>query len=136
MMMIPKLKDNQLFFKNLLNKRVKNTNEYKEYSTEFGIDLIGYDLYNEDIKRITQLIIETDKFNYLNIRLSNTLTDATILNKLLRKISLKRQFTSLGFYIKYLNDELLSIFIEFIGKLENHLNSLEISIKYLDKKRK
>ena len=135
MMMIPKLKDNQLFFKNLLIERVKDINQYKEYSTEFGLDLIGFDLYNEDIKRITQLIIETDKFISLNIRLSNTLTEPNTLNKLLRKISLKRQFTSLGFYIKYLNDELLSIFIEFIGKLENHLNSLEISIKYLDKKK-
>ena len=135
-MMIPKLKDNQLFFKNLLIERVKDENEYKEYSTEFGLDLIGYDLYNEDIKRITQLIIETDKFTYLNIRLNNTLTEKYITDKLFRKISLKRKFTSLGFYIKYLSDELLSIFIEFIGKLENHLNSLEISIKYLDKKRK
>ena len=133
--MSSKLKETQLFFKNLLIERVKNTTEYKEYSTNFTLDLIGYDLYDEDIKNLTKLIIETDKFTTLNIRLSNTLTDANILNKLLRKISLKRQFTSLGFFIKYLNDDLLKLFIDFIGKLEDHLTSLEINIKYNDNKK-
>ena len=128
--MSSKLKDTQLFFKDLLIERVKNTTEYKEYSTNFTLDLMDYDLIDDDIKKITTLIIETDKFSCLNIRLSNTLTDSNLLNKLLRKISLKRQFTSLGFYIKYLNDDLLSLFIEFIGKLENTLTSLELSIKY------
>ena len=129
------LKDTQLFFKNLLLERIKNPTEYKEYSTNLSLDLIGYDLYDEDIKNITKLIIETDKFTSLNIRLSNTLTDSITLNKLLRKISLKRQFTTLGFFIKYLKDDLLSLFIEFIGKLENHLNSLEINIKYEDRQK-
>ena len=129
------LKHIQLFFKDLLIERVKKPDEYKDYSTNFGLNLIGYDLYNEDIKRITKLIVETDKFTTLNIRLSNTLTDTNTLNKLLRKISLKRQFTTLGFFIKYLNDDLLRLFIEFIGKLENQVNNLEISIKYQDTKK-
>ena len=130
-----RLKDTQLFFKDLLKERIKNESEYKEYSTNFTLDLINYDLYDEDIKKITNLIVDTEKFTTLFIRLSNTLTNASNLNKLLRKISLKRQFTSLGFFIKYLNDDLLSIFIDFIGKLENTLTSLELSIKYNDLKK-
>ena len=133
--MNPKLKDTQLFFKDLLQDRIKKESDYKEYSTNFTLDLIDYDLYDEDIKKITKLIVDTDKFTTLFIRLSNTLTNASYLNKLLRKISLKRQFTSLGFFIKYLNDDLLSIFIDFIGKLESTLTSLEITIKYTDNKK-
>jgi len=133
--MMSKLRDTQLFFKDLLIERVKNSNEYKDYSVNFSLDLVDYDLYDDDIKNITKLIVETDKFSSLFIRLSNTLTDANVLGKLLRKISLKRQFTSLGFFIKYLNDDLLSIFIDFIGKLENHLTSLEINVKYDDRKK-
>ena len=133
--MIPNLKDIQLFFKDLLNERVKDTTQNKEYSTNFNLNLIDYDLYTEDIKRLTKLIIDTDKLTALNLHLSNTLADSFSLNKLLRKISLKRQFTSLGFFIKYLSDELLSIFIEFIGKLGNTLNSLELTIKYDDRQK-
>ena len=133
--MMSKLRDTQLFFKDLLIERVNNSNEYKDYSVNFSLDLIDYDLYDDDIKNVTKLIVETDKFSSLNIRFSNTLNDANVLGKLLRKISLKRQFTSLGFFIKYLNDDLLSIFIDFIGKLENHLTSLEINIKYDDRKK-
>ena len=130
-----RLKDNQLFFKDLLIERIKNENDYKDYSTNFGINLIDYDLYNEDIKKITKLIIETEKLTCLKIRLSSTLSDSIILNKLLRKISLKKQFTSLGFFIKYLTTDLLDKFIDFIGKLENHLTSLEITITYQDTKK-
>lgn len=130
-----KLKDVQLFFKDKLKPRLKNIPEYKEYSTKFSLDFIKYDLYDTDISKITQLIVETEKLVSLSIRLSDTLTDKTTLNRLLRKISLKRQFTSLNFYIKYLSDDLLNIFIEFIGKLESTLNSLEISIKYPEPKK-
>ena len=133
--MSSKLKDAQLFFKNLLQKRVKNESEYKEYSINFTLDLLDYDLYDEDIKKVTNLIVDTDKFTSLLIRLSNTLTNSGTLSRLLRKISLKRQFTSLSFFIKYLNDDLLSIFIDFIGKLENTLTTLEITIKYTDIKK-
>ena len=130
-----KLKDIQLFFKDLLNERVKDPEQYKEYSINFNLNLIDYDLYTEDIRRITKLILDTEKLTSLNIRLSNTLTDSFTLNKLLRKISLKKQFISLGFFIKYLNDELLGIFIEFLGKLGNSLTTLEISVKYDNKKK-
>ena len=128
--MSSKLKDCQLFFKDILENRIEAPDKYKEYSNNFSLDLIDYDLYNEDIEKIINIIIKTDKLNSLNIRLSNTLKDINLVNKLLRKISLKKQFTSLSFYIKYLNDELLSIFMEFIGKLGNNLSSLEIKIKY------
>ena len=127
-----KLKDAQLFFKDILKSRVKNESLYKEYSSKFSLDLLNYDLTDKDISNLIQLIIDTDKLSSLSIRLSETLTDKVVLNKLLRKISLKRQFTSLSFYIKYLKDDLLQIFIDFIGKLEQTLNYLEISIKYQD----
>ena len=96
-----KLKDAQLFFKDLLKERVKNISIYKEYSSKFSLDLIDYDSYDIDISNITKLIVETDKLFSLKIRLSENLNDKNILNKLLRKISLKRQFTSLSFYLKY-----------------------------------
>ena len=124
------MKNAQLFFKNELNKRVKNTPEFKEYENKFALDLINYDLYDNDLSKIIQLIIDTDKLNSLNIRLGDTLTDKLLFNKLLRKISLKRQFSSLSFYLKNLNTDLLQIFYEFIGKLESSLNILELKIKY------
>ena len=129
------LKDTQLFFKSILKSHIKNPSKYKEYSNKFSLNFLNYDLYDEDINKITQLIVDTEKMTSLSIRLSDTLQDKNILNKLLRKISLKKQFTSLSFYIKYLKDDLLNIFIEFIGKLENTLNSLEINIKYNDPKK-
>ena len=124
----------QLFFKDLLEERISNPSKNNEYSNSFSLDLFEYDLYNEDIQKITNLIILTDKFNSLNIRLSNTLTDANTLSKLLRKVSLKRQFKSLGFYIKNLNEELLNIFLDFIGKMQESVTSLRLKIKFEDKK--
>ena len=56
-----KLKDVQLFFKDKLKPRLKNISEYKEYSTKFSLDFIKYDLYDTDISKITQLIVETEK---------------------------------------------------------------------------
>ena len=38
-------KDIQLFFKNKLTERVKNPSLYKEYSNNFIIDLINYNLF-------------------------------------------------------------------------------------------
>ena len=124
---------NQLFFKGLLPDRISNPSKNTEYSNSFGLNLIGYDLYDEDIQNITNLIILTDKFNSLNIRLSDTLTDSNTLSKLLRKISLKRQFTSLGFYIKYLDDSLLEVFYDFIGKMQESVSSLKLMIKHREK---
>ena len=124
---------NQLFFKGLLPDRISNPSKNTEYSNPFGLNLIGYDLYDEDIQNITNLIILTDKFNSLNIRLSDSLTDSNTLSKLLRKISLKRQFTSLGFYIKYLDDSLLAVFYDFIGKLQESVSSLKLMIKHKEK---
>ena len=124
---------NQLFFKGLLSDRISTPSKNNEYSNPFGLNLFNYDLLDEDIQKITNLIILTDKFNSLNIRLSNTLTDSNTLSKLLRKISLKRQFTSLGFYIKYLDDEFLNIFLDFIGKLQESVSNLKLMVKYGEK---
>ena len=121
---------NQLFFKDHLSERISDPQKQNEFSSSFSLNLFDYDLYDEDIQKITNLIILTDKFNSLNIRLSNTLKDSNTLNKLLRKISIKRQFKSLGFYIKNLNEELLNVFLEFIGKKQESLISLKLKIKF------
>ena len=121
---------NQLFFKEHLSERISDPQKQNEFSSSFSLNLFDYDLYDEDIQKITNLIILTDKFNSLNIRLSNTLKDSNTLNKLLRKISIKRQFKSLGFYIKSLNEELLNVFLEFIGKKQESLISLKLKIKF------
>ena len=124
---------NQLFFKGILSDRISNPTKNNEYSNPFGLNLIDYDLFDEDIQKITDLIILTDKFNSLNVRLSDTLTDSNTLSKLLRKISLKRQFTSLGFYIKYLDDSLLTVFYDFIGKFTESVSNLKLMVKYKEK---
>ena len=124
---------NQLFFKGLLPDIISNPSKNNQYAVPFGLNLIDYDLFDEDIQNITNLIILTDKFNSLNIRLSDTLSDSNTLSKLLRKISLKRQFTSLGFFIKYLDDNLLSVFLDFIGKLQESVVNLKIMVKYGEK---
>ena len=128
-------KDTQLFFKGLLQERIQSPSEYKEYSHNFALNFLDFDLLDNDIQEITDIIKDTEKLNNLSIRLSETLTSASNLHKLLRKIQLKRQFTTLSFYIKYLNDELLEIFIEFLGKLNPNITSLEINLKYKDDKK-
>ena len=125
----------QLFFKDKLSSRISTSSKTsKEFSSPFSLNLFDYDLFDEDIQKITNLIILTDKFNSLNIRLSHNLSSSNTLSKLLRKISLKKQFKSLGFYIKNLNDELLNVFLEFIGKMQDSVNSLKLKIKYCDEK--
>ena len=120
----------QLFFKDKLSERLSDPSKSNEFSSSFSLNLFDYDLFDEDIQKITNLIIISDKFNVLNIRLSNTLTDANTLSKLLRKISLKRQFKSLGFYLKNLNEELLNIFFDYIGKMQESLLNLKLKIKF------
>ena len=122
----------QLFFKDKISERISNPTKTNEFSSQFSLDLFDYDLYDEDIQKITNLIILTDKFNSLNIRLSQTLIDENTLSKLLRKISLKKQFKSLGFYIKNLNDDLLNVFLDFIGKMQESVVNLKIKIKFGD----
>ena len=124
----------QLFFKGQLSDRISNPIKNNEFSSPFSLNLFDYDLFDEDIQKIIDLIILTDKFNSLNIRLSNTLIDINTLGKLLRKISLKKQFKSLGFYIKNLNEELLNIFLDFIGKMKDSIVNLKIKIKFNDEK--
>ena len=123
-------KDTQLFFKNKLIERVLNTSIYKEYSNNFSLDLINYDLYNDDINRLINLIISTEKLTSLKLRLSNTITEKEPLKKLFRKISFKKQFTSLSFFVKYLKEDLLINFLEFLTKLNKNVSEFEIRIKY------
>ena len=123
-------KDVILFFKNKLIERVTNTLIYKEYSKDFSLDLINYDLYNEDIFNLINLIKSTEKLTTLKLRISNTVTDLELLKKLFRKISLKKQFNSLSFFIKYLKGDLLTTFLDFLTKINKNVSELEIRIKY------
>ena len=122
----------QLFFKRLLSERVLNPNIYKDFKNKFSLNL-DYDLTDEDIQYLTQIVAQTENLNSLNIRLSESLSDVISLNKLLRKISLKKQFTNLNFYIKYLNDDLFNEFLLFLTNINSSVNTLKIQIKYNEK---
>ena len=125
---------NQLFFKDKLSERISDPSKSSEFSSPFSLDFFDYDLFDEDIQKITNLIILSDKLNSLNIRISNSLNDSNTLSKLLRKIRLKKQFKYLGFYIKNLNEELLNVFLDFIGKMQESVTHLKLMIKYNDDK--
>ena len=123
-------KDVQLFFKDKLTQRILNPSLYKEYSNDISLDLSNYDLNDDDIQRLINIIISTDKLSSLKIRLSDSITEKDTLKKLLRKLSFKKQFKFLSFFIKYLNDDLLSIFLDFLSKINKNVDKFEIKIKY------
>ena len=123
-------KDVQLFFKDKLTQRILNPSLYKEYSNDISLDLSNYDLNDDDIQRLINIIISTDKLTSLKIRLSDSITEKDTLKKLLRKLSFKKQFKFLSFFIKYLNDDLLSIFLDFLSKINKNVDKFEIKIKY------
>ena len=122
----------QLFFKKLLLERVSKPDIYKDFKSKFSLNL-DYDLTDENLEYLLQIIISNEYLYNINIRLSDTLKDVKILNKLLRKINAKRQFTYLSFYIKYLNDDLFSDFCNFILNLNSSVTSLKLQMKYKDK---
>ena len=123
----------QLFFKRLLLDHLLNPNIYKTFNNKISLNL-NYDLSDEDILYLTEIIIHSEQINNLLIRLSDTLTDINGLKKLLRKISFKKQFTNLRFYIKYLNDEFFNEFLNFISHFNSSVNSIKIKIKYNDER--
>ena len=100
----------QLFFNRLLLNHILNPNIHKIFKNNFSFNL-DYDLSNEDIKYLTEIIIQSDKLSNLIIRLSDTITDEKALNKLFRKIFLKKQINSIKIYIKYLSDNLFDEFL-------------------------
>ena len=122
---------NKLFFKRLLLEQISNPDIYKIYKSKFGLNL-DYDLSNEDIQYLTEIINQSDNLNNLTIRFSETLTEIKTLNKLLRKINNKKQITNLTLYIKYLNNELFNEFLHFLSHINFSINSLKIQIKYND----
>ena len=122
----------QLFFKRLLLERVKNPDTYKDFKTRFSLDL-DYDLFDDDLEYLINIIEGTAYMYNINIRLSDTLTDQKILNKLFETISLKKQFTYLSFFIKYLNDDLFLEFTNFLSKMNASVTSFKLQLKYNDK---
>ena len=118
----------QLFFKRLLLERVSNPDIYKD----FNINL-NYDLTDGDLDYLLQIIIHNEYLYNINIRLSDTLKDSHILNKLLSKINTKKQFTYLNFYIKYLNDNLFFEFTNFILNINSSVTSFKLQMKYKNK---
>jgi len=119
----------QLFFKRKLLERVSNPEIYKTFKNKYAMSL-DYDLSDEDIDYLTQIILQSEKLYNITIRLSDTLKDTQILNKLLNQITVKKQFTYLGFFIKYLNDDLFSEFANFISNLNSSVTSLKLTLKY------
>jgi Ran GTPase-activating protein (RanGAP) involved in mRNA processing and transport len=119
----------QLFFKRLLLEKISNPDLYKDFKKKFSLNL-DYDLSDEDLEYLTQLIDNTDNMYNINIRLSETIMNEIILNKLLEKMSQKKKITYLSFYIKYLNDKLFSEFANFILNINSSLTSFKLQIKY------
>ena len=125
------LSKSQLFFKRLLLENILNPDINKNYKNKYSLNL-DFDLSNEDITYLTEILIQSDNLNNLTIRLSDTLTDQKVLHKLLRKIIFKKQITNINIYIKYLNDDLFNEFLNFISRLNYSINSLKIKIKFND----
>ena len=125
------LSKSQLFFKRLLLEHILNPSAHKNYKNKYSLNL-DFDLSNEDITYLTEILIQSDNLNNLTIRLSDTLTDQKVLHKLLRKIIFKKQITNINIYIKYLNDDLFNEFLNFISRLNYSINSLKIKIKFND----
>ena len=122
----------QLFFKRLLLETVSNPDIYKDFNSKFSINL-NYDLTDGDLDYLLQIIIHNEYLYNINIRLSDTLKDSHILNKLLSKINTKKQFTYLNFYIKYLNDNLFFEFTNFILNINSSVTSFKLQMKYKNK---
>jgi len=131
------LKDSEKGYKNLIFVQKFFKGELMNGETyipkEFNLDFTSFDIDDECIQNLSQLIVKTPQLSQLSLRLSNKLKNTSYLDRLLRKISLKQQFILLSFYIKYLNPELLDIFITFLTKINFKTNSLKIQIKYHDK---
>ncbi len=117
----------QKFFKGIMQEEIDS------YEKQFSLNLLKFDINDEDVKNITQLITQTTKLTTIKLRLSETLTDDKFFERLIRKISLKKQFNTVSFYIKYLDMKLLDIFCEILGRLNDKISSLQIQIKYKDK---
>jgi hypothetical protein len=94
---------------------------------------LDYDLFDEDLEYLNNVIEGTVYMYNINIRLSDTLTDPIILNKLLETISLKKQFTYLSFFIKYLDDDLFLSFTNFLSKMNASVTSFKLQLKYNDR---
>ena len=119
----------QLFFKRLLSEKISKPDLYKDFNNKFSLNL-DYDLTDDDLLYLNKIIDQTEKIYNINIRLSNTLSNTDILNKLLKNINNKKQFTYLSFFIKYLNDELFSEFANFISNINSSVTSFKLQIKY------
>lgn len=122
----------QLFFKRLLSEKISNPDIYKDFKNKFSLNL-DYDLSNEDLEYLSELIDKSDKMYNINIRLSDTITNEKILSAFLQKILFKNQITYLSFYFKYLNDALFNEFTKFITNIHSSLTSFKLQMKYKDK---
>jgi Ran GTPase-activating protein (RanGAP) involved in mRNA processing and transport len=119
------------FFKGILEE------EISEYKDKLSLNIEDFDITEEHLEKISKLNQISFKLTSLSVRLSNTLSDTFSLSKFLEKLCKKRQFTSFGFFIKYLKDELLNIFLDFLTKIGPNITKLKIHIKYdtLEKER-
>ena len=112
------------FFKGILEE------EISEYKDKLSLNIEDFDITEEHLEKISKLNQISFKLTSLSIRLSNTLSDTFSLSKFLDKLCKKRQFTSFSFFIKYLNDELLNIFLNSLTKIGSNITNLKIQIKY------
>ena len=113
----------QKFFKGYLEEEIVKAKD------TIALNLLNYDITEAHLEQISKLNTISNKLTSLHIRLSDTLTDAHSLTKFLRKLSKKRQFNTLGFFVKYLNEEMFTIFINFLGFIGSNITSLKIRVK-------
>ena len=122
---------NKLFFNRLLLDHISDSDIHKIYKSKFSLNL-NYDLSDENIEYLTEIINQSDNLDNLTIRLSETLTEVKALNKLLRKILVKKQIINLTIFTKYLKIELFNEFLHFLSHINYSINSFKIKIKYND----
>ncbi len=119
----------------ILQKFFKGKLDSKTIDKNFNINLLNYDIFNNDISNLIKLINETKYLNNISLRFSETLTETSGENlKILLNLFIEnKQFNSFSFYIKYLDDSLLNIFYDFCEKIPNNIEELKIQIKYTNK---
>ena len=113
----------QQFFK---GKMLEEIDSYKE---DFSLDIEDYDINDEILVQLDQLISSTTNLIGLSIRFSDRITDGETLTTILRKLSRKKQFKSLSFFIKYLSEPLFNIFVDFLTKMNPNVKDLQIRVK-------
>ena len=117
----------QKFFKGILAETIVKAKE------PIALNLLSYDIKEDVLEKISELNTLSTKLGSLSVRLSNVLSDSKAVAKFLQKVIKKKHVTSLGFYLKYLNQDIFDIFADCISRIGAHVTSLKIQVKAKEK---